>query len=71
MASFHNIETRFPNLFLAETLHDTTCFCPQCRQREVTAIIDKSEASLRQQVTVDIPYERENLTSAVFETTKK
>ena len=71
MAAFYNIESRFPNIFLAQTLHDVKCFCAQCRRRQINAVIDKSEANLRHMVTVNIPTEREARTSAVFEVTKK
>ena len=71
MAVFNNIETRFPNLFLAVTLHDVKCFCAECRQRKVNAIVDRTEANLRKMLTVDIPNEREARTAAVFEVTKK
>ena len=71
MAVFGNIETRFPNLFLAETLHDVKCFCAECRRRKVNAIADRTEANLRKMLTIDIPNEREARMVAVFDVTKK
>ena len=69
--AFYNEETRFPNLFLAETLHNAECFCPPCRQRKVAAIDDKREASLHRALVDDIPNERQARSCALFEVTKK
>ena len=69
--AFYNEETRFPNLFLSETLHNAECFCPPCRQRNVAAINDKREASLRQRLVDDLAQERQARSSALFEVTKQ
>ena len=68
--SFNNVETRFPNLFLARTPHNETCFCQSCRNRQLTSIRHKSNETLRRNITIDIPNERRARSNAVFEVTK-
>lgn len=73
MAVFYSNDHLGPNLFLLENRHNQTCFCAQCRQRCVNAIVgpQRREESLRHAVTIDLPIERQSRSRAVFEVTKK
>jgi len=69
--AFHDMETFNPNFFLLVTQHDATCFCLPCRNRQVQAIGDKREASLRNALLQVIPNERRNRADMLFQETMK